>query len=315
MIADEPARSLEAMFSRTYTSPVPVAQHIEPPSIEAMDLLLRGALVEDVGTGDVTTEVLEVRRRVNGKLLARSSGVVAGLGVFVRVFELLDDEVTATFHAQDGDVVAAGDVVVEVEGPLAALLTGERTALNFVQRLSGIATLTRRFVDLAAGRARILDTRKTTPGLRQLEKLAVRMGGGENHRVGLFDEVMVKNNHLDLAGTSMLELLARLRERHGPDMRITAEARDEAEALQAVHGEADVVMLDNMSVAAMRELCPRLRAAASSRPRPLEIEASGSVDLKSVGAVAATGVDRISVGALTHSAPALDLAFRMEVGP
>jgi len=303
------------MFSRTYTPPVPVAQHIQSPSVEATDLLLRGALSEDVGTGDVTTEVLDGRRRVIGKLLARSGGVVAGLEVFVRVFELLDDEVTATLRAQDGDVVAAGDVVVEIEGPLAALLTGERTALNFVQRLSGIATLTRRFVERAAGRARILDTRKTTPGLRQLEKLAVRMGGGENHRAGLFDEVMVKNNHLDLAGISMRELLARLRERHGQGMRITAEARNEQEALQAVQGDADVVLLDNMSVAAMRALCPQLRAAASDRTRPLEIEASGSVDLETVGAVAATGVDRISVGALTHSAPALDLAFRMEVGP
>ena len=303
------------MFSRTYTPPVPVAQHKEPPSNAAMDLLLRGALAEDVGSGDVTTEVLPGRRRVLGKLLARSPGVVAGLGVFARVFELSSDEVTATFHARDGDVVAAGDVVVEIEGPLAALLTAERTALNFVQRLSGIATLTRRFVERAGGRARILDTRKTTPGLRQLEKLAVRMGGGENHRVGLFDEVMVKNNHLDLADVSMSGLLARLRERHGPDMRITAEARNEDEAVQAVQGDADVVLLDNMSVTEMRALCPKLRAAASRRPRPLELEASGSVDLDSVGDVAATGVDRISVGALTHSAPALDLAFRMEVGP
>lgn len=280
-----------------------------------LDLLLRAALAEDIGTGDVTTEALDLSRRTTGRLVARSGGVVSGLVVFVRVFNLLDESVTARLLVLDGDVVETGDTVAELEGSLAALLTGERTALNFVQRLSGIATLTRRFVERAQGRARILDTRKTTPGLRQLEKQAVQCGGGENHRFGLFDEVMIKNNHVDLAGCSMLELLTRLRARHGAEMRITAEARDEEEALQAVAGDADVVMLDNMSIEAMRALCPRLRSAAADRPRPLELEASGNVDLDTVAEIAGCGVDRVSVGALTHSAPSLDLAFRIEVAP
>lgn len=279
---------------------------------ESLDLLLRAALSEDVGAGDVTTAALDTKRRATGRLIARAPGVVAGLGVFVRIFELIDATVTARLRVRDGDSVAEGDTVVELEGSLEALLVGERTALNFVQHLSGIASLTRRFVERADGRARILDTRKTTPGLRALEKLAVRSGGGENHRFGLFDEVMIKNNHLDLAGCSMLELLTTLRARHGAEMRITAEARNEEEALLAVAGDADVVMLDNMSVAAMRALCPRLRSAASDRPRPLELEASGGVDLETVSAIAGCGVDRISVGALTHSAPALDLALRLE---
>lgn len=324
--AESPAGLLVAMFSTAYTPPVPVAQPKQPQSVdpdadpgdECMDALLRAALAEDVGTGDVTTEALDPGTRAVGRLLARSAGVVAGLDVFVRVFELLSDDVHSRLLVTEGACVAAGDVVAEIEGPVTALLVGERTALNFVQRLSGIATTTRRFVDRVQGLARILDTRKTTPGLRRLEKRAVLAGGGENHRQGLFDEVMIKNNHVDLAakpgGSSMLELLAKLRARHGAGMRITAEARTEAEALQAVAGDADVVLLDNMSVAVMRALCPKLRAAAAGRDRPLELEASGAIDLDSVADVAATGVDRISIGALTHSAPALDLALRMELG-
>jgi len=313
------------MFTRTYTPPVSVAQHSKTQPDEdrteprmdvdagSLDLLLRAALEEDVGSGDVTTEALESDRRARGRLVARAPGVVYGLALFVRVFELLDDSVTARLLAHDGDTVERGATLLELEGGLPALLTGERTALNFVQRLSGIATLTRSYVERVGGRARVLDTRKTTPGLRALEKQAVRCGGGENHRFGLFDEVMIKNNHLDLAGCSMLELLTRLRARHGNGMRITAEARDEAEALEAVAGDADVVMLDNMPAADMRALCPRLRQAARNRSRPLELEASGGIDLDTVSRVADCGVDRISIGALTHSAPALDLALRLEV--
>ena len=205
-----------------------------------------------------------------------------------------------------------GDIVAEVEGLARALLTAERIGLNFIQRMSGIATLTARFVSLAEGRARILDTRKTTPGLRVLERYAVRCGGGENHRFGLFDEAMVKENHIELAGRPLVEVLTSMRSELGPGVRITSEARDRAEAEDGVRGGADVVLLDNMSPATMSELCPVLRALASERGRPVELEASGGIDLTTLAAVSASGVDRISIGALTHSAPALDLSLDLE---
>jgi nicotinate-nucleotide pyrophosphorylase (carboxylating) len=218
-------------------------------------------------------------------------------------------------RAQDGALMGPGDVLVEVTGGARALLEGERTALNFVQRMSGVATLARAFVIAAGPGVRLLDTRKTTPGLRVFEKYAVRCGGAENHRFGLWDEAMLKNNHVDLASSSLSEMIGRLRETHGPEMVIHAEARDEAEAFEGVEGGANVVMLDNMSPETMAELCPRLRARAEETGRTIEIEASGGVNLATVGEIAASGVDRISVGALTHSAPALDLSLRIEVQP
>jgi nicotinate-nucleotide pyrophosphorylase (carboxylating) len=214
----------------------------------------------------------------------------------------------------DGARVAPATVVAELTGPARALLVGERTALNLVQRLSGIATLTARFVEACAAtgsRTRVLDTRKTTPGWRALEKHAVRCGGGENHRFGLFDEAMIKNNHVDLGRREVNALVGALRTRH-PDLRITAEARDEREALGAIAGGADVVLLDNFAPEVLSALCPKLRAAARGRARPLELEASGGVTLANVARFAASGVDRISIGALTHSAPALDLSLRLE---
>jgi nicotinate-nucleotide pyrophosphorylase (carboxylating) len=279
---------------------------------EELERFLDGALAEDIGAGDVTTEVLvPATARARARLVAKQEGVLAGLRVFVRVFERLTKELVVRPALADGARLAPGLVVLEFEGPARALLTGERTALNLVQRLSGIATLTARFV-AAARPARVLDTRKTTPGLRRLEKYAVTCGGGENHRLGLHDEVMVKNNHLDCAGLELQASLRRLREVHGPRMRITAEARDEGEALAAIAGDADVLLLDNFTPAALAELCPRLRAAARGRPRRLELEASGGLTLANVGDFARAGVERVSIGALTHSAPALDLSLRLE---
>jgi len=284
------------------------------PAGEDVDRLLAAALAEDRGTGDVTTDVvIPDTLRAVGRLVAKARGVVCGLSLFARVFELLDPAVEFRPHLGDGERVAPGDVLAELEGRARPLLVGERTALNVLQRLSGVATRTRAFVDRAAGRVRVLDTRKTTPGFRRLEKYAVRCGGGENHRMGLDDEVLLKNNHVDLAGRGIVELLAELRSAHGPTMRITAEARDEREALDAVRGGADVVLLDNLPPDVMAGLCPRMRAIA--RSRPLEIEASGGVDLTTLDAIAASGVDRVSVGALTHSAPALDLALHLEARP
>lgn len=285
------------------------------PGLEAdLERLIPIALAEDLGAGDVTTEPLlgpEVRAR--GRLVAKARGRLAGGELFTRVFRRLDPALRVGTRVADGAELASGDVVLELEGTARALLGGERTALNLVQHLSGIATLTARFV-AAARPARILDTRKTTPGLRALEKYAVTCGGGENHRFGLFDEVMLKNNHVDLARMDLRTLLAALRARHGARMRITAEARDEREALDALAGDADVILLDNFTPAALASLCPRLRAAAraSARARPLELEASGGITLENAAEFAHSGVDRLSVGALTHSAPALDLALRLE---
>ncbi|HEX6882050.1 MAG TPA: carboxylating nicotinate-nucleotide diphosphorylase [Planctomycetota bacterium] len=279
---------------------------------EELDRLLDLALAEDLGSGDVTSEaLLPAAARARARLVAKAPGVLAGLEAFTRVFTRLEPALRVEPRRADGDVLAPGDVLCLMEGSARALLAGERTALNLVQHLSGIATLTARFVE-AARPARVLDTRKTSPGQRRLEKHAVRCGGGENHRFGLFDAAMLKNNHADLARAPLRELLARLRQRHGPALHVTAEARDEREALEAVAGDADVVLLDNFTPAGLAALVPRLRGAARGRARPLELEASGGITLENAAEFARTGVERLSVGALTHSAPALDLALRLE---
>jgi nicotinate-nucleotide pyrophosphorylase (carboxylating) len=289
---------------------------------EAIDPVVLRALEEDARPapgsppgagleGDVTSDhALPPQARARARLVAKAAGRLAGMEAFRRAFELCDPRARVEARLRDGEALEPGQVVAHVRGDARALLRAERPALNLVQHLSGIATLTARFVAAAAGRARVLDTRKTLPGLRVLEKYAVRCGGGENHRFGLYDEAMLKNNHVDLADAPLAELVGRLRQRLGPRLRIHVEARDEAEALSAVEGGADVVMLDNMPPARMAALCPRLRAAAGARP--LEIEASGGVTLATVGEIAASGVDRVSVGALTHSASALDLSLYLE---
>jgi len=285
---------------------------------------VRGALDEDRGGGDLTSvTAVPEKARARATLYAKSDGVLAGLEVFARTFQLCDRKAAVELLAEDGSRCHKGSRVATVEGMARALLLAERTALNFVQRLSGTATLTAHFVRLAreavgadgSGRApapRILDTRKTTPGLRLLEKHAVRCGGGENHRFGLYDEVMVKENHIRLAGRSIEAVLADLRRVVGTTVRITCEARDEAEAFAAVEGGADVVLLDNMSAAELSRLGPILRRRAQERGRAVELEASGGVDERTIAAVARSGVDRISIGALTHSAPALDLSLELE---
>jgi nicotinate-nucleotide pyrophosphorylase (carboxylating) len=285
-----------------------------------VDALLRSSLEEDRGPGDVTSEhVVPADRRARMRLVAKAAGTLAGLPLFARAFELCDPDARVQLLRQDGDCVLPGDEVAAVEGLARALLLAERTALNFLQRLSGVATITAKFVERAeaAGRtgrkARILDTRKTTPGMRVLEKYAVRCGGGENHRMGLFDQAMVKDNHADLCGRPLAEVVRELRAAVGPELVVTAEARDRDEALAAASAGADVVMLDNMSPEEMEALVPEVRAIAAGRR--VEVEASGGIDLSNVAAVAATGVDRISIGALTHSAPALDLSLVVEALP
>ena len=294
-----------------------------PPPLDGagLDAVIERALDEDRGAGDITSQAcVPEGTRARARLVSRAHGVLAGRDVFTRVFRRVDPGVAVDWHRADGARIVPDEELARLEGDARSLLLAERTALNLLQRMSGIATATARFVESACAASggrdvRILDTRKTTPGLRALEKYAVRCGGGENHRFGLWDEVLVKENHLALAKRAMDALLADVRAAVGPAVRVTVEARDADEALTAVEGGADVVLLDNMDSEAMAELCPRLRARAAGRARALEIEASGGVDGESLARIAASGVDRVSVGALTHSSPALDLSLYMEPLP
>jgi len=282
---------------------------------DVIDPAVLRALAEDRGTGDLTSETaVPAGARARARLLAKSAGVLAGTGVFARAFELCDPGAEVLLRKRDGERVTPGEEVASVTGDARALLLAERTALNFLQRMSGIATRTARLVELAAGRVRVLDTRKTTPGLRAFEKHAVLCGGGENHRRGLDDQVLVKENHLALSGRGLEELLTAQRAALG-EVTIVAEARTPAEARAAVRAGADVVMLDNLPPAEIAALVPALRALAAGRDWPLEIEASGGIDEETLEAIARTGVDRVSVGALTHSVRALDLALYLEPAP
>jgi nicotinate-nucleotide pyrophosphorylase (carboxylating) len=281
----------------------------EPALLSEAARLVAIAVEEDVGPGDVTTEVCLVAGRPGrGSIVVRQPGVVAGLWVAQMVYERIDPAVVVTFKAVDGDAVEAGQEVAVVAGPAAAILTGERTALNFLQRLSGIATLTRRFVEaVRETKAVICDTRKTTPGWRHLEKYAVRCGGGTNHRVGLYDQVLIKDNHIALSGRGLTALVAEVRELVGPQFKIEVEV-DTLDQLRAVLPlPVDIILLDNMTAAEMRQAVA-LRDGLCRGGPPL-LETSGGVTLQTVREFAETGVDRISVGALTHSAPALDIAL------
>mgnify|MGYP001195393886 CR=1 FL=1 len=286
---------------------------------ERVAAAVRAALEEDLGGGDVTSEAtVEASAQARGWFVARSSGVVAGLPVAREVFRQLSGEVAFSPIAAEGESVAAGARIAEVAGAARALLAGERVALNFVQRLSGIATLTRRCVEAVRGSgARILDTRKTTPGLRFLEKYAVRAGGGVNHRIGLYDQVLIKDNHLEHLRTIAGSLpeavrlgVLRARARGGAGMVVEVETETLEMVDAALEAGADVIMLDNMSLDEMREAARRVRARRTARggERPIT-EASGGIRPEALSQVAATGVDTISLGALTHSAPVLDIAL------
>ena len=287
----------------------------EPLAPDQIDPIILRALEEDVATGDLTGDgAVPEQAQARGTLLAKQEGVLAGLGVFLRTFELTDGTLKLSSELNDGDAVTPGRRVACVEGNARAILRAERVALNLLQRMSGTASLAANFCQRVAHvpDVRILDTRKTTPGLRVLEKYAVRCGGAENHRIGLYDEAMLKDNHIELAGSSIEEALGRLRAYVGYEVRITAEARDGEEAQAAIRGGADVVMLDNFSPDGLKEWCPRLRQYAQEMDRVIELEASGGIRLATVRAFGETGVDRISVGALTHSAEALDFSLELE---
>jgi nicotinate-nucleotide pyrophosphorylase (carboxylating) len=266
--------------------------------------IVRRALAEDIGAGDVTTSAtVRPEQRARGVFLAKSDCVLAGVDVALETFRQLEPGVQSAFRKADGDHVMAGESFGEVTGSARTLLVGERTALNFLQRLSGIATAARRFVDAAAGRITILDTRKTTPTLRALEKYAVAAGGATNHRAGLFDAVLIKDNHISLAG-GVSRAVALVREAR-PDLPIEVEAQTLEEVDEAVHAKADVVLVDNMSIDDIREAVRRVHGRA-------KVEISGGVTLGRIRDLATTGADFVSAGALTHSAIAADISFEIE---
>lgn len=275
-----------------------------------IDSALRIALDEDAPWGDITGEAfIPATASAKADLRAREDGVLAGLEVFARAFTLVDSSVTVDLTAADGDAFTAGQVLATVTGPARAVLQAERIALNFCQRMSGIATQTRAYVDAAAGRARIVDTRKTTPGLRAFEKHAVVCGGGHNHRFGLSDAVMAKDNHLAVLtgeGLSVAEAIrsARARLPHTTMIEVEVDRLDQVPAV--LEGGADIIMLDNFTPTQLREGVELVNGRAV-------VEASGNVTLETIPEIAATGVDVISSGALTHSVRAIDLGLDLSL--
>lgn len=277
-----------------------------PFSPDRIDNLLRRALAEDVGAGDVTTLALVPPGQAGTAVaLAKEGGVLAGNAIAARVFSLLDSAVSATPLLSDGDALTPGAHFLRIEGSLQTILTGERVALNVVRHLSGIATLTRAFVEAVDGTgAQIVDTRKTTPGLRLFEKYAVRVGGGQNHRMGLFDGVLIKDNHIAACG-SVQRAVTRARASVHHLLKIQIEAKTLGQVAEALEAGADGILLDNMPPDTMAEAVEMARGRAFT-------EASGGITLESVREVARSGVDLISVGMLTHSAAALDISLDIE---
>ena len=273
-----------------------VLAEVVPPAIAR-------ALGEDIGSGDVTTlATIPADLHYAGTMLAKASGVIAGLEVARAVFDTVDPTITFAPLVADGDLVAPGTRIAQVDGPARGLLMGERVALNFLQRMSGIATITQRYVSAVNGtRAKILDTRKTVPGLRLLDKWAVNLGGGYNHRIGLYDMAMIKDNHIAAAG-GITAAVERVRDQWGKQLLVEVEVKNLDELHEALPLPIDQIMLDNMGLADMRRA---VEIVAGRVP----LEASGNVTLETVAAIAATGVDYISVGKLTHSVEALDISF------
>lgn len=272
--------------------------------------IIRLALDEDIGTGDVTTLATVAEGSVaNGVFIAKARGVISGLDIAAQVFDMVDPDIWLDLDVNDGSPVLKGKAIARIEGNAQSILSGERVALNFLQRLSGIATLTAQFVAEVEGTgARIIDTRKTTPGMRLLEKQAIRDGGGHNHRVGLSDGILIKDNHLAAIGgpNPIAEAIAAARELAPHTLRVEVEVTTLEELDQALAAGADVILLDNMSTATMAEAVQRANGQAL-------LEASGGITLANVREIAETGVDLISVGALTHSAPALDISLDLNV--
>ncbi|MGG3820949.1 carboxylating nicotinate-nucleotide diphosphorylase [Geobacillus thermodenitrificans] len=271
-----------------------------------LEQLLRQFFLEDIGDGDVTSDtIFPANERATGVFTAKEDGVVAGVDLIVAGYQLLDPHIEVSIMKRDGERIAAGETIAAVSGPVRPLLSGERVILNLLQRLSGIATMTRQAVDLLGdSHTRLCDTRKTTPGLRMLEKYAVTCGGGYNHRFGLYDGVMIKDNHIAFCG-SIAAAVKAVRERLGHMVKIEVETETEAQVLEAVEAGADIIMFDNRTP-------DEVRSFVRLVPKPIITEASGGITLANVAAYGATGVDYISLGFLTHSAAALDISFYLQ---
>ena len=283
------------------------APALEPLAPDSYRDLVRRALAEDIGPGDITTRAtVDDTHQARAVLLAKSRCVVAGLDVAAEAFRQLDPEAAIRIHHRDGTQCEPGTEIAEVRGRASALLTAERTALNFMQRMSGVATLTRQFVAAAGGRITILDTRKTTPLMRVLEKYAVRAGGGVNHRFGLSDGVLIKDNHVRLAG-GVCAAVERMRA-SSPGLPIEVEAQSIREVADALQAGADIILLDNLSTPEIVEAVRQCRGRAKT-------EISGGVTLARMPELATTGADYVSIGALTHSAPAADLSLEIADAP
>ncbi len=271
-----------------------------------VDNLIKEAISEDINYIDVSADYLiPENQRNDSYFVAKADGVLCGLDIAMRVFTLLDDTFTYTVHKNDGDEVKAGDLIVEFNGKTACLLKGERTALNIIQHMSGIATATNKAVKLCEGtNAQVTDTRKTLPGLRAIQKYAVVCGGGKNHRYNLSDGAMLKDNHID-AGGGITNAVKILRSKLGHMVKIEVETRNFQEVKEAVEAGADIIMLDNMTNEQMKECVEYISGRAKT-------EASGNITLDNIADVAKTGVDIISLGALTHSVKAFDISMKMK---
>ncbi len=270
--------------------------------------VIRNALLEDIGSGDVTSNcIFSDGTLCSGKIISKASGIIAGIAVAQNTFAALDDRVQFNAEVPDGAHVSPGTIIASVSGPCRAVLSGERTALNFLQRMSGIATLTSNFVE-AAKKGNpdvvILDTRKTAPGLRVLDKWAVKLGGGQNHRFGLYDMVLIKDNHIKSAG-SIRSAVERIRKNSANNYLIEVEIKDIEDLHEALDARVDRIMLDNMNP-------EQIRRAVRIMDNRIPLEASGNISLDNVAQIAATGVHFISVGQLTHSAKALDISFLLD---
>jgi nicotinate-nucleotide pyrophosphorylase (carboxylating) len=274
-------------------------------NLSDIDNIIINSLKEDMPSGDITTDnIIDENAVSDAKMIAKDSGVIAGLDIAKRVFQLLDPDVKFEKHFEDGQCVNKGDVIATIHGKTRALLKGERTALNILQRLSGIATKTREYADkIKHLKAKVVDTRKTTPGIRVMEKYAVRVGGGTNHRFCLSDGVLIKDNHIKAAG-GIKNAINLVRDKIPHTIKIEVETETIDEVIEAIDGKADIIMLDNMGLDIMKEAVKIINGKAI-------VEASGNVNLDSIVEIAETGVDIISVGSLTHSVKAFDISMKI----
>jgi len=275
-------------------------------NIDAIKSVVDYALKEDIGNGDITTNsLIPIDLQTKATMVAKSTGVIAGLAIAEYVFRTLDKDITWKTFVNDGDKVIKGDLILEISGSYRALLTGERVALNFLQRMSGIATMTAKYVEVLNDfKTKILDTRKTVPGLRLLDKYAVMTGGGTNHRIGLYDMVLIKDNHIKIAG-GITKAVLQVKKNLPNGIKIEVETTTIEEVQEALAAGVDIIMLDNMTNSIMKESVKLIGDQA-------KVEASGNMTIERIKEVAATGVDFISIGALTHSVVALDISMNIE---